>query len=332
LIEDEAPVAMLQTLTDYAKSNHLPAPKSAQFRQVESNEGGSCGTSSDGAVSDNAVGADFSDAAQMPYADEAQMDSEALYAMAPGANQLMVIAGGCDENQALLDADLSVLTGNGSHPSASIESNSWQIPLGEVPAQTVHAIDLRAAAEGVGMYFAAGDTPGLTATDADPDVTAVGGTTLGIGAKDNRVFETGWSDDYATLDGGRWTDVDISSAGGGGTSLVYAQPSYQKGVVPASMSRVRVGKKTLTDRAVPDLAADAATDSGMLTGYIVSETKGHPGPYQTEENAGTSLACPLIAGLVADTQQVTTKGYDTMTGVGTPNGTAFITGLRNAAR
>jgi hypothetical protein len=33
----------------------------------------------------------------------------------------------------------------------------------------------------------------------------------------------------------------------------------------------------------------------------------------------------------ADTQQVTAKGYDTMTGVGTPNGAAFITGLRNAA-
>jgi hypothetical protein len=28
---------------------------------------------------------------------------------------------------------------------------------------------------------------------------------------------------------------------------------------------------------------------------------------------------------------VTVKGYDTMTGVGTPNGAAFITGLRRAA-
>jgi hypothetical protein len=33
----------------------------------------------------------------------------------------------------------------------------------------------------------------------------------------------------------------------------------------------------------------------------------------------------------AYTQQVTAKGYDTMTGIGTPNGTAFITGLRRAA-
>ena len=34
----------------------------------------------------------------------------------------------------------------------------------------------------------------------------------------------------------------------------------------------------------------------------------------------------------AYTTQVTAKGYDTMTGVGTPDGIAFIDGLRAAAR
>ncbi len=196
-----------------------------------------------------------------------------------------------------------MLTGNGARPRASIVSNSWQIPVGEVPAQTVHAIDLRAAAEGVGMYFASGDTPGLTVTDSDPYATAVGGTTLGIGARNNRVFETGWSDDYATLDAGTWSDVGVGAGSGGGTSGVWGQPAYQKGVVPASMSRVRVGKRIVTGRAVPDIAADGDPDSGILTGYIASGTDAHPGPYQTEVNAGTSLATPLVAGLVADAQQ-----------------------------
>jgi subtilase family serine protease len=389
LTEDAAPVAMLATLTDYAKRNHLPAPASAQFREQQIAVKGSCGTTSSGDAA--APG----DAAQLPYDDESQMDSEALYAMAPGAHQLMVIASGCNENQDLLDAALTVLTGNGKRPSASIVSNSWQIPLGEVPAQTVHAIDLRAAAEGVGLYFASGDTPGLTVTDSDPYATAVGGTTLGIGAKNNRVFETGWSDDYASIADGKWTDLGVDLGSGGGTSLVWGQPAYQKGVVPASMSRVRVGKRTVTDRAVPDIAADGDTDSGLLTGYIASGTSSHPGPYQTQVNAGTSLATPLIAGLVADAQQgqksdlgfinqllyrlagtrafhdirpvtaavpqqdrdayeagsglestsldvfdsqenayttqVSAKGYDTMTGIGTPNGAAFIAGLRAAA-
>jgi subtilase family serine protease len=390
MIEDEAPIAMFQTLTDYAKRNQLPAPASTQFKQVQATGSGSCGASSAAGPSDSTDDAD-----QMPYSDEAQMDSEAVYAMAPGADQLMVIAGGCDENQGLLDAALSVLTGNGAHPSASIESNSWQIPLGTESPQTVHAIDLRAVAEGVGMYFASGDAPGLNVTDSDPDATAVGGTTLGIGVKNARLFETGWSDDYAELDSGAWSDLGSGGAAGGGATAVYPQPAYQKGVVPASMSRVTVGKKTVVGRAVPDIAADADLNTGMLTGYISSGTDTKPGPYATEVNAGTSMACPLVAGMVAAAQQgqksafgfinpliyglagtsafhdvlpftattpqqfrdaytpasgsddpaaintfdaqgpayttqVTVKGYDTMTGLGTPNGAAFIAALRKA--
>jgi subtilase family serine protease len=289
LTESEAPTAMFQTLTEYAKSNHLPAPKRSRFRQIQSGAGGKC----DAAPShDSAL-----------YNDEAEMDSEAVYAMAPDARQLMVVGAGCDEDQALLDAALSVLTGNGGRrPSASIVSNSWQIPEGEVSPRTVHAIDLRAAAEGVGMYFSSGDTPGLTATSADPFAVAVGGTTLGIGARNNRVFETGWSTDSATLDEGKWSDVGISGAGGGASST-YAQPGYQKGVVPASMSRTRIGKRIAAGRTVPDIAADGDPDTGILTGYISS------GRYHTQVNAGTSLACPLIAGLVADAQQGRRTGF-----------------------
>lgn len=381
LTESAAPTAMFETLKAYARSNHLPAPRPSQFREIRA--GSPCGTASHSAAQAAAVD------------DEAEMDSEAVYALAPGADQVMVVGQGCDEDQALLDASLAVLTGDGGHPDASIESNSWQIPLGVVPERIVHAIDVRAAAEGVGVYVASGDTPGLTATDSDPYAVAVGGTSLGIGAADNRVFETGWSNDYGSLDNGTWTDLGISGAGGG-TSLVYGQPAYQKGVVPASMSHVRAGKRIAVGRAVPDIAADADPDTGLLTGHTESAGTGKPGAYRAIPNAGTSLACPLIAALVADaqqgrksafgfinpllyhlagttafhdilpvtpalpqrnraaylpasgplesagidvldsqepayTEQVTARGYDTMTGLGTPNGTAFLAGLRRAA-
>jgi subtilase family serine protease len=380
LTESEPPTAMFRTLTAYARSNHLPLPKRSQFRQVQA---GACKASSAAAVR----------AAQSPAVDvEAEMDSEAVYAMAPGANQVMVVGTGCDEDQSLLDAASAVLTGDGHQPLASIASNSWQIPLGAVSPQIVHAIDVRAAAEGVGMYFASGDTTGLTVTDSDPYAVAVGGTTLGIGAAKNRVFETGWSDDFGSLTSGKWTDIGVSG-GGGGVSDVYRQPSYQKGVVPASMARVKVAHKTVLGRTVPDIAADADPDTGMLVGYTGTDSHGNPGPYRTVSSAGTSLATPLVAGLVADaqqgqkspygfinpllyrlartqafhdalpiststpqqnraayiapddtstsanvdvfdaqkrpdTQQVTAKGYDTMTGIGTPNGAAFIAALR----
>ena len=380
LTEDESPTAMFRTLTAYARNNHLPLPKPSQFRQVQA-----------GSACEAASAADR--AAQSPAVDvEAEMDSEAVYAMAPGADQVMVVGTGCDEDQALLDAASTVLTGNGHHPLASIASNSWQIPLGEVSPQTVHAIDVRAAVEGVGMYFASGDTPGLTVTDSDPYAVAVGGTTLGIGAAENRVFETGWSDDFGSLADGTWTDLGVSG-GGGGAGDVYRQPSYQKGVVPASMARVQVARRTVLGRTVPDIAADADPDTGMLVGYTGTDSHGRPGPYRTVSSAGTSLATPLVAGLVADaqqgrkspygfinpllyrlartqafhdalpigtsapqqnraayiapddtfssadidvfdaqnrpdTQQVTARGYDTMTGIGTPNGAAFMAALR----
>ncbi|WP_344240737.1 S53 family peptidase [Kribbella hippodromi] len=378
LTESEAPTNMAQTLREYARRNHLPAPKPGQFREVHVGGTGSCSASTRSA---------------QQYNDEAEMDSEAAYAMAPAANQLMVVGSGCDEDQSLLNAVLAVLTGNGHRPSASIVSNSWQIPIGDASPKTWHAITLRAAVEGVGLYMSSGDTPGLTMTASDPLVTAVGGTTLGLDARSNRVFETGWSNGQAMFEDSKWSDLGITGAGGG-TSLLYAQPAYQKGVVPPSMSHVRLGGKTVANRAVPDIAAVADLDTGMLTGYTTLDDKGRP-TYQTMVNAGTSLSAPLVAGLIAgaqqgrrtpfgfinplvyrlhgtraindvlpinqampqqnraaytpangtdsatidvfdahnatDTDQTTVKGYDTTTGLGTPNGLPFILGLRYLA-
>jgi subtilase family serine protease len=371
LTESAAPTAMFQTLREYARRNQLPAPKPTQYKEIQVGGGEECGPSSR--------------SAEM-YNNEAEMDSQAVYAMAPKANQLMVVGTGCDEDQALLNATLAVLIGDGHRPSASIVSNSWQIPIGDLPPKTVHAIAVRAAAEGVGLYFASGDTPGLTTTASDPFVTAVGGTTLGLTATGRRVFETGWSNGGALLDEGKWSDIGITGAGGG-TSLDYPQPAYQKGVVPPSMSHVRIGSRTAVNRTVPDLSAVGDIGTGMLTAYTTDT-----GRYQEQVNAGTSLSAPLIAGLVANAQQgrrtnfgfinpllyrlygtrafldvlpvtksmpqqnramytpptgtdsaslevldsedptytdqVTAKGYDTTTGVGTPNGLAFILGLR----
>ncbi len=382
LIEVGQPTAMFQTLTDYANANGLPAPTSTQFREEVIGQGGACGNEFDG---------------------EEQLDAEAAYAMAPGANELMVDGDSCNTKlegvQPLFDADLAVLTGNGNGSSASIVSNSWELGGENAPAiyaSTAHAIHLRAAAEGVGMYFSAGDGPGVELPSSDPYSTAVGGTTLGIGQSNNRLFETGWSDDYGLKSAGVWQDLGIQGGAGGGTSLLYPQPAYQKGVVPSSMSTTTAGQ---VDRAVPDISADADPFSGFLVGIIEPNKSGQPGAYKTEDIGGTSLASPLVAGMVADAQQgqassfgfinpllysiantsaynqtlpitsstpvldrsgfvpasldfgnplvavfdsqgsayadqtdqVTAPGYDTMTGIGTPNGSAFINALRSGS-
>jgi subtilase family serine protease len=374
LIEDGTPNDMGQTLADYAAANGLPAPAAGQFQEDVLGQQKGC---------ENAFGV------------EEQLDSEAAYAMAPGADQLMVDGNPCDQKlegiQPLYDALDKVLGGDGSTPMASIVSNSWGLTGGEqdppVYWKTAHAIDLRAAAEGVGMYFASGDNPGIAIPASDPYSIAVGGTTLGISAAGNRAFETGWSDQVGFLEHGRWVDDGIPrAAAGGGVSTLYAQPSYQAGAVPASMSTY----DGALDRTVPDLSADADRDSGILEGVITAA-----GRYETFDLGGTSLACPLVAGMVADAQQgqpasfgfidpllyslagtnavhdivplpgsapaidraayapestsgwghpaseafdaqtpgetsqVTAPGYDTMTGLGTPNGSAFIDALRS---
>src|SRR5437660_655667 len=59
---------------------------------------------------------------------EEQLDVESSYAMAPGVSQLVVGGDSCNTGdfglQGIFDAVLAVL-GDGSHPLASEESNSW---------------------------------------------------------------------------------------------------------------------------------------------------------------------------------------------------------------
>jgi subtilase family serine protease len=74
-----------------------------------------------------------------------------------------------------------------------------------------------------------------------PFVTAVGGTSLGVGASNQYLFETGWGTGKSVLTNGAWAprpDAPKSwlYGGGGGTSTVFPEPWYQHGVVPKSLS------------------------------------------------------------------------------------------------
>ncbi len=64
-----------------------------------------------------------------PFYIEEQLDVEASYDMAPGANQLVVGGDSCNNGdfglQGLFNADIAVLNGTGRHPLATVASNSW---------------------------------------------------------------------------------------------------------------------------------------------------------------------------------------------------------------
>lgn len=381
LVEEGLTQDMFKTLKDYAATDGLPAPSPGRYSELSLGRGSACGD---------------------PFDIEEQLDVEASYDMAPAASQLVVGGDSCSSNfglQGLFDADLAVLGGSGSHPLANIASNSWGNPQGETqPAfdtNIEHAYLVRAVGEGVGMYFSSSDASGNAMPSTDPFSTSVGGTTLGISKADTRLFETGWSDGFSLLNGKSWLDVGENGAGGGGPSLLWPQPAYQKGVVPTALATAPGSRPGLV-RSAPDISAVGDEFTGFPVG-VLSFPKGKPAKYGTILVGGTSIASPLVAGMVAAAQQgqsqafgflnpvlyklphsafydalpvtshspvawrgllcaasycgipglstsddqsfntfgylgqVTLKGYDNMTGLGTPNGQSFINALRNLA-
>jgi len=284
LVEQGLAKDMFLTLQDYAKHNGMPAPSAQRYEELSLGKD-SCGD---------------------PFDIEEQIDVESSYVMAPGANQLVVGADSCNNGdlglQALDDADVTIIDGFAGHPLATIVSNSWEDPFYQV-LQSINRVEeaflMRAAAEGVGMYFSSGDGSGLLMPSSDPYATAVGGTTLGIGQTGHRLFETGWSTAYSLRQPRSWLLAGEQGAAGGGPSPLFSEPAYQKGVVPAALTKAPGHNGPA--RSVPDISADADPFTGMAVGFV--NTGQSPPSYFQQTWGGTSLAAPLVAGLVADAQQ-----------------------------
>ncbi len=288
LVEAGLTPDMFQTLADYAKVHGIQAPSTGRYAEVSLGQGSQCGD---------------------PFNVEEQLDVEASYSMAPAASQIVVGGDSCNNGffglQALFDADLAVLNGIGGRPLAQVASNAWFAGDESVAAnmlQITHAYLVRAADEGVSMLFATGDTSGVTVPSSDPYATAVGGTTLGIGHDNPRLFETGWSTGISADQGGNWAFQGEDGASGGGASLLWKQPGYQHGVVPNALAAATGNRGGLV-RTVPDISADADGFTGMAVGMLSFDNQGNVTGYFEEPLGGTSLATPLVAGIVADAEQ-----------------------------
>jgi subtilase family serine protease len=249
-------------------------------------------------------GADQCDA-QGWYGEET-LDVEAVHAMAPGAHVLFV--GGADcLDESLIDAVNKIVDGN----LAQIVSNSYG-NLGETGEdaglrQAWNDTFRQAALEGIGMYYSSGDSgdevDNLGHAEADfpashPLVTAVGGTSLGVSSSDGYLFETGWGTSKSTLTDGAWDPAppgDHLYGSGGGTSLFYAEPDYQKPVVPKKLAKAQGGKPA---RVVPDVSLVGDPQTGMLVGQTQTFPDG-TAKYGEYRIGGTSLASPLMAGVMA---------------------------------
>jgi subtilase family serine protease len=280
---------MFETLQDYTKVNDMPAPSPLRYAELSLGEGSTCGN----------------------FDIEEQLDVEASYDMAPGANQLVVGGDSCNDgdfgDQGLFDADIAVLGGTGKHPLASAASNSWEVSDEDQPplaSEIEHAYLVQAAAEGVGMYFSAGDGSGVEEPSADPWAIGVGGTTLGISKTNQRLFETGWSTGLSLLvkvsGKYQWEFIEEQGASGGGPAGLWKEPSYQKGVVPPALNVS--GGDNGPVRSAPDISADADPYTGFAVGMLLPNKKNQL-VYTEETYGGTSEASPLVAGMVTAAQQ-----------------------------
>ncbi|QMU77801.1 hypothetical protein GXW83_21025 [Streptacidiphilus sp. PB12-B1b] len=199
---------------------------------------------------------------------EVELDSEVVRAVAPQASQLVYEAPNSDQGE--IDIANAIVSAD----KVSVISISWGSCEQDTTPSVMTAVNNtfeQAAAEGISIYSAAGDSgsrdctgstsgSGVKAVDFPGSSvydTSVGGTTLTTGSGNAYSSESAWSD------------------GGGGVSTLYTRPSWQPG--------------SGTYRTVPDVASNADPNSGyaIYTG----------GSWQ--QIGGTSAAAPLWAGFTS---------------------------------
>ncbi|MGI8803080.1 MAG: S53 family peptidase [Solirubrobacteraceae bacterium] len=239
---------------------------------------------------------------------EQSLDVEAVHAMAPGAN--IVYVGGSDCFDSALDLALNEVV---SRQLAQIATNSYGDAGEDLPPDVVEAfqsIAVQAAIQGIGLYFSSGDSgdeaddlggpPSPDFPASSPLVTAVGGTSLGVGATGRTVLETGWETTKSTLTAGGVWDPPPPGAflygSGGGTSRLFAEPGYQQGIVPDALA-VNNQVDGQRGRVVPDIAMDGDPNTGFLFGSTQTFPEGVH--YDESRIGGTSLSSPLFAGVMA---------------------------------
>jgi subtilase family serine protease len=289
---------------------------------------------------------------------ESTLDVESVHGMAPDANVTYIGASDCTD-QGLGNALAYVV----NHHAASIVTDSWGEPYDESSLVSVYDQLFQAGAcEGIGFFFSAGDSgyedPNyedptdqvqVDYPDSSPWVTSVGGTSLAIGKHQNYEGETSWGTFLNPLSvsakgKSSWTFAPTDTrdevvnglydgSTGGGVSYSYAQPWYQKNVVPTRLAETEVTSTPVTYntktkaygtitlgytesvtmasspmRVTPDVSALADPSTGVAVGETLfgpDNAKGVPGPekFYLSRIGGTSVASPIFAGIEADAQQ-----------------------------
>jgi len=249
-----------------------------------------------------------SDPGQNGDAVEAILDTEWSGAVAPKATVNLVVAASTNTADGIdLSAQYAVNHNVGS--VISVSYGACEAAMGVAELSFYHSLWQQAAAQGISVFVSSGDSgaagcdPGSASTGrlkgvnglcSSPYSTCVGGTQFRdtsnpgqywlpgnnpyLGSAQGYIPEAVWNESGASGGSGLW-------AGGGGASITFPKPAWQKGPgVPADGLRD-----------VPDVSLTAASHDG----YLIVQG----GSLLTI--AGTSASAPSFAGLMALVDQKT---------------------------
>ncbi len=211
---------------------------------------------------------------------EVLLDINAVMSIAPGAKVVVY-----EEPFAGTAADYSNLFNAMINGGVSVISNSWascedQMTLAEVTG--IDSVLKAAAASGISVFNGTGDqgsscldgSANTVSVPADsPNATAVGATTLAMGAGYTYLGETWWNGSSA---------VPQTGQGGFGVSKFFGRPDYQTGFTASAM------------RSLPDVSI--AGDP--INGSVLCQADAGGCPTGTL-SGGTSLAAPTWAAYAA---------------------------------
>ncbi len=275
----------------FSQLNGLPPLTSSNFTIYKPNGSATC-TSTNGCIAGN-------------WQFETTLDVEWAHAIAPGANIALVL--GIDNEFTNLDiANLFAI----QNQLGTVLSNSFGAPeillQQEDPAELVveNGISEIAAALGISHNISSGDSGdfldedtangvpavSVTANAATPFATGVGGTSTFLDSKNNIELQTGWGNNASEIAGPTPNPPTVPAqffgfqgGSGGGTSVVYAKPKYQKGNTTGGVKF----------RQVPDISMNADPFTGNE--IIVTPTSVPGDDVFVEVFGGTSLSTPMFS-------------------------------------
>lgn len=242
---------------------------------------------------------------------ETTLDVEWAHAIAPKANIVLIL--GADNSFTNLDLANLFAIENGF---GNVLSNSFgisEIALVEfLPSELVveNGISQIAAALGISHQVSTGDagdnlilnrasfdinSVSVGANADSPFVTAIGGTSTFLDSKNNITIQTSWGQNFARIADPTPNPPVIpplffgfQSGGGGGTSVFYAKPKFQK-------------KLSGKFRQLPDISMNADPNTGVEV--IVTPDSVPGNPVGVGIFGGTSLSCPTFSAFWAIANQ-----------------------------